>query len=105
MQKAKQMIYQLPTGKIIYITVEQFLELSDEELDLLVKQNIGEYARSPWIDSIISNKKKSKEDQEEIDCSIDYTEESEEIEAEKPVLNEEGPEQSLDVNEEDLISD
>ena len=47
------MIYQLPTGKIIYITVEQYLSLSDDELDSLSSMNIGEYAKSPWVGSVI----------------------------------------------------
>lgn len=85
------MIYQLPTGKIIYITVSQFLDLSDEELESLSTQNIGEYARSPWVGSVIkkTKKKEIKEDQEEHDSSIDYTEESEELSGEKPVMGDE----------------
>lgn len=101
------MIYQLPTGKIIYITVEQYLALSDEELDMLSGQNIGEYARSPWIGSAIKNpvKKEIKEDHEESDRSIDYTEDSEELGGEKPTLSDEihledFPEVSTEENQE-----
>lgn len=85
------MIYQLPTGKIIYITVDQFLSLSDEELDALSAQNIGEYAKSPWVGSVIRGAKKRipKEDQEQHDSSIDYTEENEELSGEKPRIQEE----------------
>jgi len=85
------MIYQLPTGKIIYITVEQFLALSDEELDALSAQNIGEYAKSPWVGSVIKKpvKKEIKEDHEEHDSSIDYTEDSEELSGERPILSDE----------------
>jgi uncharacterized protein YycO len=85
------MIYQLPTGKIIYITVEQFLALSDDELDALSAQNIGEYAKSPWVGSVIKKpvKKEIKEDHEEDDRSIDYTEESDELGGEKPTLSDE----------------
>ena len=85
------MIYQLPTGKIIYITVEQFLALTDEELDALSAQNIGEYAKSPWVGSVIKKpvKKEIKEDHEEHDSSIDYTEESEEINRESYILTDE----------------
>lgn len=101
------MIYQLPTGRIIYITVDQFLALSDEELDALSSQNIGEYARSPWIGSAIRNpKKKVKEDHEEHDSSIDYTEESEDLGGEKPSIQEEGMQEDFpEVNEEDINTD
>lgn len=85
------MIYQLPTGKIIYITVEQFLALSDDELDMLSTQNIGEYARSPWVGSVIKKpvKREIKEDHDDHDSSIDYIEESEELSGEKPTLSDE----------------
>lgn len=88
------MIYQLPTGKIIYITVEQFLSLSDDELQSLTSMDIGEYARSPWTGSSLSKKKKQLEEEE--DSSIDYSEESEEFCYEKPILREEG---SCDISE------
>jgi hypothetical protein len=85
------MIYQLPTGKIIYITVEQYLSLSDDELDSLSSMNIGEYAKSPWVGSVIKKqvKKEIKENQEDHDSSIDYTEESEEINRESYILTDE----------------
>lgn len=104
------MIYQLPSGKIIYITTEQYLSMSDEELDALSSQGYGEYARSPWTGSAISHrKKKTQEDQEDLDSSIDYTEESDELCREKPILNEEGPEEfpdtDFDSDEDYLIQD
>lgn len=96
------MIYQLPTGKIIYITVEQFLSLSDEELQSLSALDIGDYARSPWTGSSLSKKKKKQVEEEE-DNSIDYIEESEEITGyEKPVIREEGPEGLPDTPDEEL---
>lgn len=101
MHKADIVIYQLETGKIIYITVEQFLSLSDDELDSLSSMNIGEYAKSPWVGSVIRDKKKPKADPEDIDTSIDYTEENEETGGEKPSINEEGPESFPDTPEEE----
>ena len=85
------MIYQLQSGKIIYLTVEQYLSLSDEELDSLHSQNIGEYAKSPWVGSVIKKPKKKevKEDQEQHDTSVDYTEESEELSGEKLTIHDE----------------
>ena len=81
----------MQNGKIIYITVDQFLALSDEELDSLSSMNVGEYARSPWVGSAIKSLKKKvvKEDQEEPDTSIDFTEESEELSGERPVITDE----------------
>lgn len=67
--------------------------MSDEELDALSAQNIGEYARSPWVGSVIRKapKKEIKEDHEEHDSSIDYTEESEELGGERPTIQDEIP--------------
>lgn len=99
------MIYQLPTGKIIYITVEQYLSLSDEELDSLSSMNIGEYAKSPWIGSAIKKpvKKEIKEDHDH-DSSIDYTEESEEIDRESYILTDEVEiEENPDLPSEELL--
>ena len=85
------MIYQLSSGKIIYITVDQFLALSDDELDRLSETNMGEYAKSPWVGSAIKKPAKRivKEDQEEHDKSIDYTEESEELSGERSIITDE----------------
>ena len=55
------MIYQLPNGKIINITIEQYLELSDEDIQYLVSIDYGNFARSPWAESAIS--KTGKKDQ------------------------------------------
>lgn len=45
------MIYQLPNGKIIRITLEEYLDLSDEEITYLVSLDCGESAANPWLGS------------------------------------------------------
>lgn len=69
--------------------MEQFLSLSDDELQSLSAMDVGEYARSPWTGSSISKKRKQLEEEE--DTSIDYNEESDELGGEKPMIQEEGP--------------
>lgn len=74
------MIYQLPSGKIIYISFEQFLELTDEDEQYLRSTNEGDYPSSIWQDSVI--KKKSKKEKtiiETHDDSIDYVPDNDEI--------------------------
>jgi len=71
------MLYQLPDGRVINLSVEDYLSMSDQELQNLAGLNIGRYATSPWDGSAIKNKKKIGEDN--IDKGIDYTEESDEI--------------------------
>lgn len=37
------MIYQLPNGKVIYVSVEEFLSLTDDELSIIVNNSPGEH--------------------------------------------------------------
>lgn len=51
-------IYQLPNGKIVYLTVEEFLELSDEDIAYLLSMDYGESANSPWLGSVLPHNSK-----------------------------------------------
>lgn len=72
------MRYQLPNGKTINLSVEEYLSLTDQDIQDLVASNLGDYASSPWVDSAIKKPHKQKEPKD-IDKSIDYTEDSDEI--------------------------
>lgn len=48
------MIYQLPNGKCIEISTEQFVEMSDEELEYLIAYNYGDVVENPWHGSILN---------------------------------------------------
>lgn len=76
------MILQLSNGKCFYLTTEQYLSLSDQDIKDITACGIGSYHSDPFKGSIIKQDKKKKEDiiYEEIDESIDYNEESDEIE-------------------------
>ena len=41
------MLYSLPTGKVIELSVEQYLDLTDEELEYLISINYGEAVENP----------------------------------------------------------
>lgn len=45
------MLYQLPNGKVIYITIEQYLELTDEDIQYMMSINHGEHIINPFTDS------------------------------------------------------
>lgn len=64
------MIYSLPNGKVIFITLEQYLELSDEDIMYLMSIDYGDYVTNPWQGSCISYTQKL----DELDYTIDYTE-------------------------------
>lgn len=61
------MLYQLPNGKVIEMSTEQYLEMSDEELEYLIGFNYGEVLENPWFGSAISKKNMSANDFESPD--------------------------------------
>lgn len=80
------MLYSLPTGKVIELSTEQYLELTDEELEYLISINYGEHIENPFFGSFMT--KPNILDHDEItfihdhldnslldvdDISIDYT--------------------------------
>lgn len=49
------MLYQLPNGKVIEISTEQFVEMSDEELEYLIAYNYGDVLENPWFGSVLNS--------------------------------------------------
>jgi hypothetical protein len=47
------MLYQLPNGKCVEISVEQYLRMSDEELNMFVAYNFGEEVNDPFALSVL----------------------------------------------------
>jgi len=64
------MYYQLPNGKVIQISVEEYLSLKDRDIQYFLSVNAGEYISNPWSGSSISKKEvpdaKEEEEEEEI---------------------------------------
>ena len=56
------MLYQLPNGKVIEISTEQFVEMTDEELEYLIAYNYGEIQENPWFGSVLSKQPLIDED-------------------------------------------
>jgi hypothetical protein len=50
------MLYQLPNGKVIEISTEQYFEMTDEELEYLIAYNYGDTLEDPWFGSVIQKK-------------------------------------------------
>ena len=55
------MLYQLPNGKVIEISTEQFVEMTDEELEYLIAYNYGEVQENPWFGSVLSKQAPDEE--------------------------------------------
>ena len=65
------MLYQLPTGKVIEISTEQYLEMSDEELEYLIAYNYGDVLENPWFGSILNSKENNSNQEETPDITPD----------------------------------
>ena len=52
--------YQLPNGKTIYLTIDQFLDLTDEDIQYLVATNCGEQYLNPFKDSAVLDLEEEK---------------------------------------------
>ncbi len=79
------MLYNLPNGKVIEISVEQFLDMEDEEFEYLLSINFGEPIENPFFGSSLENKSRFVEIEDEyvppvdivINPDIDYKPEEE----------------------------
>ena len=47
------MLYQLPNGKVIEMSTEQYLEMTDEDFEYLMAYNYGDVQEDPWFGSIL----------------------------------------------------
>lgn len=72
------MLYQLPNGKVINISIDQYLEMTDQDIQYLMSINGGNYAINPFTDSAVVENSKEKSydfdylpnDEEDIDNVI-----------------------------------
>lgn len=54
------MLYQLPNGKVIFLTIDQFLDLTDEDIQYLMSVDAGEHTVNPFTDSAVVHNTKEK---------------------------------------------
>ena len=54
------MIYQLPTGKVINISIDQYLSMTDLDVQYLISIGGGDYATNPFTDSACIDNAKEK---------------------------------------------
>ena len=68
------MVYQLPNGKVINISLDEFLELNDDDIQYLMSIDAGEYAASPLYGSGTRSRDPEEDDDEECEIPIeDFT--------------------------------
>lgn len=54
------MLYQLPNGKCVYLTIEEYLNLTHEDIQFLMAGDYGDHIVNPFKGSAIDTKSKSK---------------------------------------------
>jgi hypothetical protein len=54
------MQYQLPNGKVVHLSVEEFLDLTDEDIQYLMSIDYGEHIRDPFTGSAVEKNTKEK---------------------------------------------
>jgi hypothetical protein len=65
------MNYQLPNGKVIYISIEEYLALTDADIQYLIALDYGEVITNPFSGSAVDTKEKPTEFKEFFDLSDD----------------------------------
>jgi hypothetical protein len=70
-----KMLYQLPNGRVINITVEQYLSMSDSDIQHLLCANAGEAIHNPFTSSALDEN--STEKQKEYDFSYHVDDDAE----------------------------
>lgn len=54
------MLYQLPNGKVINISIDQFLDMTDQDIQYLMSVNGGDYCPNPFTESACIDNAKDK---------------------------------------------
>jgi len=54
------MMYQLPNGKVVYLSIEEFLDLTDEDIQYLMSIDYGEHIRDPFTGSAVDKTSSEK---------------------------------------------
>ena len=65
------MLYQLPNGKVIEISLEYYLSMSDDELNEFTRLNIGTTIENPFAGSALDGKHMAYEDMEEEEIELE----------------------------------
>jgi hypothetical protein len=55
-----KLYFQLPTGKTVYLTLEEYLDLTDADIQYLVSIDYGEAHLNPFVGSAVESNKKEK---------------------------------------------
>ena len=74
------MYYQLPNGKVVQMSIEEYLNLKEKDIQYLLSINAGEYMSNPWSGSVISKMSSWKDIEDDYDIGGENSEDLEESE-------------------------
>lgn len=52
------MNYQLPNGKVVYLSIDEFLAMTDEDIQYLISIDYGDVITNPFSGSAVDTKEK-----------------------------------------------
>ena len=54
------MLYQLANGKVVYLSIDEYLDLTDEDIQYLISLDYGEHVINPFTGSAVEKNTKEK---------------------------------------------
>jgi len=65
------MLYQLANGKVVELSVEDYLDMSDADFQNLVGYNHGEFTNNPWLHSALGEEQVVDDEEEALIKDLD----------------------------------
>jgi len=93
------LLVNLPNGKTVNMSIEQYLALEDEDIQYMISTNCGSTASSPWCGSAVKKPGRVRVSDEDPDpeatkgLSEDELELDEDIQSETDIQDPDAPEQ------------
>ncbi len=81
------MNYQLPNGKVIYISIDEYLSMTDEDIQYFIASDYGDTVINPFSGSAVDTKKKPSDNEELRDFSGFPNEDGEQFPTEQDIKN------------------
>jgi hypothetical protein len=63
-------LVQLPNGKTVNMSIEQYLALNEEDIQYMISINCGSTASSPWCGSVVKKPGRMRIDDEDPDEDV-----------------------------------
>lgn len=89
------MLYQLPNGRVVYLSIEIYLDLTDEDIQALVATGYGEQPSNPFFGSVINSPRSTSSDDYYDRDGLDYDSDNDESGYDEPIDLDSLPDQNI----------